>query len=97
MHRCCGAHSLKLGWLGGGIDRGDVGGCCKPNRGCLIRRITFCVRFPNQHPLFFCFFANLGLCWERRTAEKVAATEQILGGVFLTCVASFPPCFGGLC
>ena len=66
VHRCCGAHSVKLGWLGGGIDRGDVGGCCKPNRGCLVRGITFCVRFPNQHPLFFCFFVNFGLNWERR-------------------------------
>ena len=69
----------------------------RPNGGNLVHRITFCVRFPNQHPLFFCFFANLGLCWERRTADVVAATAQILGCVYLTCVASLPPCFGGLC
>jgi hypothetical protein len=85
---------------GGGVDRGHVGACCKPNRGNLIRRITVCVSFPNQHPLFFCLFANLGLCWERRTPAAVAATEsteQILGGAYLTCVASLPRCFGGLC
>ena len=88
---------MKLGWLGGGIDRGHVGGCCKPNRGNLIRRITFCVSFPNQHPLFFCFFANLGVCWDRITPAGVAATEQILGGVYLTCVASLSCRFGGGC
>ncbi len=87
---------MKVGWLGGGIDRGHVVGCCQPNLGDFVRGISFCVCFPNQHPLFFCFFANLGLIWERRTAEGVAATEQIWGGVFLTCVASLPPCFGGL-
>ena len=46
VHRCCGAHSVKLGWLGGGIDRGDVGGYCKTNRGVFVHRITFCVCFP---------------------------------------------------
>ncbi len=81
---------------GGVVDRGHVGSYCKPNRGHLIRGITFCVTFPNQHPLFFCFFANLGVCRERRTPDCVAATEQILGGVYLTCVGSLPRCFGGL-
>jgi len=96
VHRHSGAHSVKTGWWRGGVDRGHVGSCCKPNRGHLIRGITFCVTFPNQHPLFFCFFANLGVCWERRTPDCVAATEQILGGVYLTCVGSLPRCFGGL-
>jgi hypothetical protein len=31
----------------GWVDRGDVGACCKPNRGnLLVQRITFCVCLP---------------------------------------------------
>jgi hypothetical protein len=97
VHHHSGGHSAKIGGQRGAFDRGDVGACCKPNRGNLVRRITFFVCFPNEDPLFFCFFANLGLCWESRTPATVAATEHILGGVYLTCVASLPRCFGGWC
>ncbi len=97
MHRHSGGHSAKIGWQRGGINRGDVEACCKPNRGNLVLRITFFVCFPNEDTLFFGFFVNLGLCWQSRTPATVAATAQILGGVYLTCVASLPRCFGGGC
>jgi len=60
VHRHSGAHSVKTGWWRGGVDRGHVGSCCKPNRGHLIRGITFCVTFPNQHPLVFLLFCQFG-------------------------------------
>ena len=97
MHRCCGAHSVKLGWLGGGIDRGDVGGYCKTNRGVFVHRITFCVCFPAPAPLFFRFFANLGECCESITPATDAPTEQILAGVYLPYLASLSRSFGRLC
>jgi hypothetical protein len=37
---------------GGGVDRGDEGACCKPNRGYLVQRITFSVCFAPPNPLF---------------------------------------------
>ena len=61
----------------------------------MVWRITFCVCCPAPDTLFFCFFANLGLCLEIRTPGTVAATAQILVGVYLTCVASLSCRFGG--
>jgi hypothetical protein len=97
VHRHSGGHRAKIGWQRGGIDRGDEGACCKPNRGKVVRGITFCVCFPIDDTLFFGFFVKFGLCWESRTPATGAATAQILGGVYLTCVASLPRCFGGEC
>jgi hypothetical protein len=98
VHRHSGGHSAKIGWQrGGGFDRGDVGACCKPNRGYLVHRITFCVCFALPNLLFCPCFANLGQCCERITLATVAPIEQILAGVYLTCQGSLPRYIGRLC
>ena len=76
---------MKLGWLGGGIDRGHVGGCCKPNWGDLVRGITFCVRFPNQHPLVCCVCPVFACVWGPKSRHTHAHTAQILCFRFKIC------------
>ena len=85
VHRHSGGHSAKLGWLGGGIDRGHVGGYCKPNWGDLVWRITFCLCFAPPGPLFFGVLADIRECCERRTLATQSNTAQIFAGVNPTC------------
>ncbi len=97
VHRHSGGHSAKIGWQRGGLDRGDDGACCKPNRGYLVHRITFSVCFAAQNPLFWPCFANLGQCSERITLATLSPIEQMLAGVYeLRMVQSWPPGVIGL-
>ncbi len=85
VHRCCGAHSVKLGWLGGGIERRDVGGCCKPKGGNSVRRITFCVCFCPSPPCFLCSLLRRRQFCERKTLATLSTTEQMFASLLAIC------------
>lgn len=97
VHRQSGGHSAKIGWQRGGVDRGDVGACCKPNRGKVVRGITFCVCFAPLNPMISLFFANFRQGCESRTLATLKTTAQNLTGVYLTCQLSLACLFGSLC
>ncbi len=97
VHRQSGGHSAKIGWQRGGLDRGDVGACCKPNRGKCVREITFCVCFARPTPVFSLFFANFRQCCEMRSLATLKTTAQIFKGVQLTCQLCLACHFCSLC
>jgi hypothetical protein len=74
-----------------------VGACCKPNRGKMVRGITFCVCFVPLNHLISLFCANFRQGCERRTLATLKTTAQNVTGVYLTCTLSLACQFGSLC
>jgi hypothetical protein len=81
VHRQSGGHSAKIGALRGGLERGDVGACCKPNRGRLVRGITFCVCCAPPNPSFLLLFVQFRECMRRRTLPTLSTIAHLLACV----------------
>ena len=77
MHLHSGGHSAKLGEQLGGIDRGDVFACCKPNRGNLVGKITWSVCFAPRNTSCLRLFVQIREFLKRRTLATLATTAHL--------------------